>query len=81
MRSGLQLVEMPTPFARGAFATQLVDRLTELRLAVDLGEITSPDGLRAILERGGLFEAGDPRVHQACAAAGLGQWLSTPSTA
>lgn len=72
---------MPTPFARGAFATQLVDRLTELRLAVDLGEITTSDGFRAVLERGGVFEAGDPRVHRACTAAGLERWLGPPSTA
>jgi hypothetical protein len=58
------------------FRIRLANRLTELRLAVDLGEITTPAAFRAMLERGGTFSADDPRVRTACASAGLSSWLA-----
>lgn len=58
------------------FRIRLANRLTELRLAVDLGEITTRAAFRAMLERDGAFSADDPRVRQACASAGLGSWLT-----
>lgn len=48
---------------------------------MDLGDITTADAFRAILERGGMFHLGDPRVHQACIGAGLGRWLTPESEA
>ena len=58
------------------FPTRLASRLTELRLALDLGDIKTPAGFRAALERDGAFAINDPRVRNACVAAGLGAWLS-----
>lgn len=66
--------EPDLPAAR-AFRTRLANRLTELRLAVDLGEIASPAAFRVALERDRAFSADDPRVRRACLAAGLGAWL------
>lgn len=59
-----------------AFRSRLADRLAELRLAIDLGEIESAADFRAALERGGSFTADDQRVRDACFFAGLGAWLS-----
>lgn len=58
-----------------AFRTRLATRLTELRLSIDLGEITTPAAFRAALERDGAFKGDDPRVRRACTAAGLDSWL------
>lgn len=58
-----------------AFQTRLADRLTELRLGIDLGEITSPAAFVSRLQRDGGFTADDPRVRAACALAGLTPWL------
>jgi hypothetical protein len=59
-----------------AFRIRLANRLTELRLAVDLGEISTRAAFQAVLERDGTFSADDPRVRKACASAGLGSWLT-----
>lgn len=59
-----------------AFRIRLANRLTELRLAVDLGEIETRAAFRAILERDGAFSTDDPRVRAGCISAGLGSWLS-----
>jgi hypothetical protein len=56
------------------FPRRLLDRLADIRLRVDLGEIRDPAALRAALERDGQFRLDDPRVHAACLEAGLG-WL------
>jgi hypothetical protein len=58
-----------------AFRIRLANRLTELRLAVDLGEVQTRAAFRAMLERDGAFSADDPRVRDGCASAGLGSWL------
>ena len=57
------------------FLLRLGDRLTALRLAIDLGEITTSAAFQAALEAGGTFRLNDPRVRQACAAVGLESWL------
>lgn len=58
-----------------AFLTRLGDRLTALRLAIDLGEITTPAEFQKALAEGGEFELNDVRVRQACASVGLETWL------
>jgi hypothetical protein len=58
-----------------AFYRRLQDRLTQLRLQVDLGELSTSARFRALLEEGGEFALLDPRVRSACLAAGLGHWL------
>jgi hypothetical protein len=57
-----------------AFRMRLVDRLTALHLRIDLGEIRTAAAFEHELERGG-FSVDDPRVRNACTAAGLGAWL------
>jgi hypothetical protein len=59
---------------QSSFARKLEDRLTDLRLRADLGEIATVDDLRAALEQGGTFSLGDPRVRAACERAGFGAW-------
>lgn len=59
-----------------AFRRRLANRLTELRLAVDLGEITTPEAFRAMLERDRDFTIDDPRVREACVAAELDAWIT-----
>lgn len=59
-----------------AFRRRLANRLTELRLAVDLGEITTREAFQAMLERDREFTVGDPRVREACVAADLGDWIT-----
>ncbi|MGH7497750.1 MAG: hypothetical protein ACREL3_02745 [Gemmatimonadales bacterium] len=61
-----------------AFRTRLTNRLTELRLAIDLGELRTLTAFRAALERDGLFRADDPRVLDACGRIGLSWWLIGP---
>jgi len=68
-------VPEPDPIGARAFQSKLADRLTQIRLAVDLGEITTPEEFRAALELGGIFDAADPEVRRACFVAGLGGWL------
>ncbi len=63
-----------TPADR-AYRRRLADRLTELRLAVDLGDIEGPAAFRTALERDGIFTIDDPRVKGAGLSAGLGPWL------
>ena len=58
-----------------AFRIRLANRLTELRLGIDLGEITNRSAFERALERGGGFTIEDRRVRNACAAAGLSSWL------
>lgn len=60
------------------FRSRMANRITELRLAIDLGEIRSATGFRAALQRDGRFRADDPRVIEACRNAGLGGWLIGP---
>jgi hypothetical protein len=60
------------------FRIRLANRLTELRLAIDLGEIRTRAAFKAALERDGSFTAGDPRVLKACREAGLTAWLRGP---
>jgi hypothetical protein len=55
---------------------RLANRLTELRLAIDLGEIRTRAAFKAALERDGTFTADDPRVRKACSDAGLKAWLT-----
>jgi hypothetical protein len=64
----------PAPDA--IFAAKLRDRLADLRLRVDLGEIESPAAFREALEAGGTFLLADPRVREACRSAGLARWLT-----
>jgi len=66
-----------TPADR-TFRIRLANRLTELRLAIDLGEIRTRAAFKAALERDGNFTAGDPRVMQACKDASLAPWLAGP---
>jgi len=63
------------PPADHAFRIRLANRLTELRLGIDLGEITSRSAFERALERDGGFTIDDQRVRNACAAAGLSGWL------
>ena len=60
------------------FRIRLANRLTELRLKIDLGEISTRAAFENGLERDGGFSVDDPRVRNACAAAGLEAWLSEP---
>lgn len=62
------------------FRRRLADRLTALRLRIDLGEIRTLAAFRSALEDEGGFEVDDPRVHRACAAAGLDAWLGKEGT-
>jgi hypothetical protein len=63
--------------AERAFRIRLANRLTELRLGIDLGEITSRASFEKALERGGGLTLDDPRVRNACAVAGLSAWLGS----
>ena len=58
------------------FSRALRDRLTDLRLQVDLGEITTAAAFRDALERDRKFHLADPRVRAACERAGFGHWTS-----
>jgi hypothetical protein len=58
------------------FSRALGDRLTDLRLQVDLGEITTAAAFRDALERDRKFQLADPRVRTACEHAGFGHWTS-----
>jgi hypothetical protein len=60
------------------FRIRLANRLTELRLAIDLGEIRTRAAFKAALERDGTFTTDDPRVRKACGDAGLAAWLTSP---
>lgn len=60
----------------GVFAAKLRDRLTDLRLRVDLGEIAGPAAFREALGAGGTFRLEDPRVREACVRAGLAAWIT-----
>jgi hypothetical protein len=60
----------------GDFAGKLNDRLTDLRLRVDLGEITTAAAFRHALEAGNMFRLADPRVREACVSAGFGRWIT-----
>jgi hypothetical protein len=60
-----------------AFRIRLANRLTELRLGIDLGEIRTRASFENALERDGALAVADPRVRNACAVAGLGAWLSS----
>jgi hypothetical protein len=62
------------PAAR-AFRIRLANRLTELRLGIDLGEITTRAAFEHALQRDGGLTLDDPRVRNACAVAGLSAWL------
>lgn len=64
---------------RAEFRTRLASRITELRLAIDLGDTRSDGAFKAALERDGLFVADDPRVIDACRLAGLSARLLGPS--
>jgi hypothetical protein len=57
------------------FTQALGDRLTDLRLQVDLGEITTAAGFRAALERDRRFHLTDARVRAACERAGFARWI------
>jgi hypothetical protein len=56
------------------FARALQDRLTDIRLRTDLGEIVTAAQFRAALEHDGRFKLSDPRVRSACVRAGFGGW-------
>jgi hypothetical protein len=58
------------------FSRALEDRLTDLRLRVDLREITTAAEFRDALERDRKFLLDDPRVRAACERAGFGHWTS-----
>lgn len=60
--------------SKGPFARALQDRLTDLRLRADLGEIRTAAQFRAALEQGGRFKLSDPRVRSACVRAGFESW-------
>ena len=63
------------------FQIKLANRVAELRLQVDLGDLRTPAAFRAALERGGQFLATDPQVREACTRAGLARWfLDLPDT-
>jgi hypothetical protein len=47
-----------------------VEKLADLRLRIDMGEILTPRAFRAALEHGEHFKADDPRVREACLDAG-----------
>ena len=57
------------------FLRQLNDRLTDLRLRADLGELRAAPAFRAALEHDGRFRLDDPRVRAACVNAGFGGWV------
>jgi hypothetical protein len=59
----------------GRFARELMDRLADIRLRVDLGEISTASAFRAALEHGGRYALDDPRVRTACVKAGFGGWI------
>jgi hypothetical protein len=58
-----------------AFRIRVANRLTELRLGIDLGEIRTRAAFESALERGGGLSLDDPRVRNACAVAELSAWL------
>jgi hypothetical protein len=62
----------PAPDAM--FEAKLRDRLADLRLRVDLGELGTAAAFREALEAGGTFLLADPRVREACRKAGLARW-------
>jgi hypothetical protein len=64
----------PAPDA--SFEAKLRDRLADLRLRVDLGELGNAAAFREALEAGGTFRLADPRVREACRKAGLAGWLT-----
>lgn len=61
--------------AERAFQRRLADRLTVLKLRIDLGEIKTAAAFRHELERDGYFRLDDLRVRRACLAAGLEAWI------
>jgi hypothetical protein len=60
---------------------RLADRLTVLRIRVDLGEIRTAAAFKRELERDGLFTLDDPRVRNACNTAGLTAWIAPTDSA
>ena len=71
---------MPSPTGDSAgFRARLANRITELRLAIDLGELRTAAAFKAALERDELFVVDDPRVIEACRRAGLSARLLGPS--
>ncbi len=64
--------------ANDNFYLQMANRFTELRLAIDLGELRTAAAFRTALQRDGRFQTDDPRVVEACRKAGLGHWLIGP---
>jgi hypothetical protein len=62
-------------FSEDAFLRALRNHLADIRLRVDLGEITSAAAFRAALEQGGRFRLDDPRVRTACVGAGFAGWM------
>jgi hypothetical protein len=60
-----------------AFRIRLANRLTELRLGIDLGEIRTRAAFENALERDGGLTVDDSRVRNACAVAGLSAWLGS----
>jgi hypothetical protein len=66
----------PDPPPDASFEAKLRDRLADLRLRVDLGELGNAADFRKALEAGGTFRLADPRVREACRKAGLAGWLT-----
>jgi hypothetical protein len=66
----------PDPTPDATFEAKLRDRLADLRLRADLGELGTPAAFREALEAGGTFLLADPRVREGCRKAGLARWLT-----
>lgn len=67
--------------AKRDFRMRLADRLTVVRLRIDLGDIRTAVQFKRELERDGYFTLDDPRVRNACAAAGLAAWVDRADSA
>lgn len=58
------------------FERGLNERLADLRMRVDLGEVPGRAAFRAALEHDGRFRLDDPRVWEAVMHTGLGPWTA-----
>jgi hypothetical protein len=66
----------PDPDPDLEFDRQLNERLADLRLRADLGELAGRVAFRAALEHDGRFRLVDPRVWDAVMRSGLGWWTA-----
>jgi hypothetical protein len=63
------------PAPERGFQRRLNERLADLRLRADLGELAGAAAFRSALEQDGRFRLDDPRVREAALRAGFGRWI------